>query len=91
MPIRYAELIESTYTWSFLFVVGSNMILMSVTALQIVVANDPKETIRFVFFVIAQLIHLYVESYIAQMLIDHSASIHDHMWVTLACNERYAD
>ena len=55
------------------------MLMMSVTALQIVMTNNLKDTIRFITFVMAQMVHLYVESYIAQMLMDHSTSIHSYM------------
>lgn len=33
--VRFANLMETTYSGCFLFVVGNNMLMMSVTALQV--------------------------------------------------------
>nr|AXM05196.1 odorant receptor [Campoletis chlorideae] len=78
--LEFAELLEDLYCPSFFFVVGFNMIIMSVTGLQILTrSNDPQETVRFIAFVGAQMVHLYIESYISQILMDHSLSIRDHI------------
>lgn len=36
---RYAELIDSTYSWCFLFILGFNMILISLIGIQVKMAN----------------------------------------------------
>ncbi|XP_043273902.1 odorant receptor 13a-like [Venturia canescens] len=78
--IKFAKLIENLYSPAFFFVVGLNMICMSVTGLQILTrSSNPEETVRFVAFVGAQMFHLYIESYISQILMDHSLSIRDHI------------
>nr|AXM05200.1 odorant receptor [Campoletis chlorideae] len=78
--IEFAELLENLYCPCFFFLVGFNMIMLSVTGLQILTrSNDPQEIVRFIVFVGAQIIHLYIESYISQILMDHSLSIREDL------------
>ncbi|XP_043273338.1 uncharacterized protein [Venturia canescens] len=78
--IEFADLMESTYSACFLFVIGNNMLMLSITAFQITTkANEPQDTIRYVAFVVAQLFHLFMETHMSQMLMDHSAAIRNSL------------
>nr|UEN71238.1 olfactory receptor 55 [Gregopimpla kuwanae] len=78
--IEYAKLLEETYSSCLFFVVGFNMFMMSITGVQLVTRdNNPQDVIRFVNFVAAQMIHLFIEMYISQLLMDGSGNIRYHI------------
>lgn len=42
-------------------------------------SNDYHETIRFSAWLLAGLVHLFIQSYMSQILSDHSVRIHYYM------------
>ncbi|XP_066582677.1 putative odorant receptor 92a isoform X2 [Prorops nasuta] len=69
--IRYSKLIEASFTISLLFQITLNMLILSVTAVQVLVyANVPHELFRSGSFSAAQILHLFLECWQAQQLID---------------------
>lgn len=95
--IRYTKLIETIYSWCFFFLVGCNMLIISVVGLQVKFfvinnllywqrkncndlqilkrANKPGENARFIVFLVANMMHLYMENYMSQILMDSSFGI----------------
>nr|XP_011309750.1 PREDICTED: uncharacterized protein LOC105270482 [Fopius arisanus] len=91
--ILLAELIESSFTMMFAFVVLINMILISMTAFETVLkVDDPGETVRFVLFIIGQIAHLFCTSLPGQELLDHSnrvfTDIYNSNWFDIAGGEQ---
>ncbi|XP_072764368.1 odorant receptor 13a-like isoform X2 [Anoplolepis gracilipes] len=75
--LRFASLIEATFSQMFLMLAGFNMLIMSMTGVTAVTNKDkPEEFLRQTTFACALLVHLFFESFQAQSLIDHSAYIH---------------
>ncbi|XP_039305947.1 uncharacterized protein LOC105193344 isoform X3 [Solenopsis invicta] len=71
--IQFAELIESTFTNIFLVSVCLNMIGGSMIGIQVVLnLNDAKDIVEPLAIYIAQLIHLFLQFWPAQFLIDYS-------------------
>ncbi|XP_044598693.1 uncharacterized protein LOC123274946 isoform X2 [Cotesia glomerata] len=63
--LEFAELIETTFTGSF-GVVGLNLPLMSITAVQIMAeTNSIQDTVKNIMFTGAQLVHLFFDCYMS--------------------------
>ncbi|CAD6228771.1 GSCOCT00014088001.2-RA-CDS [Cotesia congregata] len=74
----FAEMIETTFTGSFGIVVGLNLPIMSITAVQIMAeTNSIQDTVKNIMFTGAQLVHLFFDCYMSQRLTDMSSHIHD--------------
>ncbi|XP_063977571.1 odorant receptor 82a-like isoform X3 [Diachasmimorpha longicaudata] len=70
---RFAECIRDIYLWNFFGVIGLNMILMSVTGVQVVTNLDAMEkVVKYAVFVFMQMVHLFIECLAAQRLMDAS-------------------
>ncbi|XP_011161644.2 odorant receptor 9a isoform X1 [Solenopsis invicta] len=75
--LRFASLIEATFSPMFLVVAGFNMVIISMTGVTAVSNMDkPEEFFRQITFSCALLVHLFFESFQAHRLIDHSTYIH---------------
>ncbi|XP_011298810.1 odorant receptor 9a-like isoform X2 [Fopius arisanus] len=75
--LKFADLLGTVYTKALFFILGINMLAMSITGFQTVMKLDePSESVRLGCFTIAQLIHLYFLSWPGQRLMDHSQEIH---------------
>ncbi|XP_050445549.1 odorant receptor 13a-like [Cataglyphis hispanica] len=71
--IEFAELIESTFVNIFLVSVSLNMIGGSICGIQVLInLNDAKDIIAPLAIYIAQLIHLFLQFWQAQFLLDYS-------------------
>ncbi|XP_025074134.1 odorant receptor 13a-like [Pogonomyrmex barbatus] len=71
--MEFAELIESTFTNIFLVSVSLNMIGGSICGIQVLMnLNDAKDIIAPLAIYIAQLIHLFLQFWQAQFLLDYS-------------------
>ena len=67
---------ESSYTIYFLFLTGTNVLLMSFTGVQTVTRlDDPKLAIRYGSYTFGQIIHVFFGFWHGQLLIDHSLRI----------------
>ncbi|XP_074103865.1 uncharacterized protein LOC141530574 [Cotesia typhae] len=75
--LEFADLIEATFTGCFGIVVGLNLPLMSITAVQIMTQSQSiQDTVKYIMFTFAQMIHLFFDCYMSQRLTDMSAHIH---------------
>ncbi|XP_063992373.1 uncharacterized protein LOC135170462 isoform X2 [Diachasmimorpha longicaudata] len=75
--LKFVGVLETVYTKALFFILGINMMSISIAGLQAVSKlDDPKEAIRLGIYTIALLIHLYFLSWPGQQLIDHSEYIH---------------
>ncbi|XP_063992720.1 uncharacterized protein LOC135170646 [Diachasmimorpha longicaudata] len=75
--LKFVYLLKTTYTEALFFILGINMLAISITGYQTVTKLDePSEVLRFGSYTIGQLIHLYILSWPGQKLMDHSAQIH---------------
>ncbi|XP_063977566.1 uncharacterized protein LOC135162726 isoform X2 [Diachasmimorpha longicaudata] len=74
--IDFAEHVRDMYLWSFFGIIGLNMTLISITGVQIVnsMANWKKMT-KFVINIITQMLHLFVECFVAQRVMDASSNL----------------
>ncbi|XP_011138772.1 odorant receptor 13a-like [Harpegnathos saltator] len=72
--IEFAELIESTFTNIFLISISLNMIGGSICGIQVLInLNDAKDIVAPLAIYIAQLIHMFLQFWQAQYLLDYSA------------------
>ncbi|XP_072748581.1 uncharacterized protein [Anoplolepis gracilipes] len=78
--LEYAQLIEHVFTKPFAVQMLIATIGMSVSLLQIMQQEDTLEAIRYVLYVIGQLIHLFFLSFEGQKLIDHSLEMRDKIY-----------
>ncbi|XP_043275205.1 odorant receptor 9a-like [Venturia canescens] len=79
--IIFTSLIDSAYNVCLLVILGSSLLMLSVTQLQILMhLNEPGELIRFVSFAVAQIFRLYLLSVPGQKIMDHSTSIFDYAY-----------
>lgn len=78
--LKYAQLIENTFTKPFAIQILIVTIGMSITLLQITQQDNILEAIRYVFYTIGQLIHLFCLSFEGQKLIDHSLQMREKIY-----------
>ncbi|KAL6431189.1 hypothetical protein ACFW04_007120 [Cataglyphis niger] len=79
--LKLVELLENTFNIPFAAQMLIVTVGMSVTLLQISQQDsDLLESIRYVFYVIGQLIHLFFLSFEGQKLIDHSLQTRDKIY-----------
>ncbi|KAK0076435.1 hypothetical protein PV325_005369, partial [Microctonus aethiopoides] len=78
--IEFAKLLEDMYVWCFGVVIAINMPIMSVTAVQIATqSNTIQQTIKYIMFAGAQIMHLFFDCYLSQRLADNSSAIEEHI------------
>ncbi|XP_071571162.1 uncharacterized protein [Temnothorax nylanderi] len=79
--LKFAELLEDTFTIPFAIQMSIATVGISITLLQITQqGGDIVESIRYVLYVIGQLIHLFFLSFEGQKLIDHSLQTCDKIY-----------
>ncbi|XP_019885084.1 odorant receptor 13a-like [Camponotus floridanus] len=79
--LKFAELIEDTFSLTLAIQLALNTVMISITLLQITQQKgDFLEAIRYIFYVFGQLIHLFCLSFEGQKLIDHSLQIRDKIY-----------
>ncbi|KAL6260946.1 hypothetical protein P5V15_008474 [Pogonomyrmex californicus] len=79
--LKFAELLEDTFTMPFAVEMLIATIGISITLLQITQQNgDILESVRYVLYIIGQLIHLFFLSFEGQKLIDHSVQTCDKIY-----------
>ncbi|KAL7290163.1 hypothetical protein TKK_0015877 [Trichogramma kaykai] len=84
--IEFTDILESSYSLSFLILMGMNMIYCSfVCVLLLIRSDDVMERIRWTGILFGLLIHLFYISWPGQKLIDHSEGLFDDAY----CNEWY--
>ncbi|XP_039307225.1 odorant receptor 13a-like isoform X1 [Solenopsis invicta] len=82
--LKFAQLIEDTFSLTLAIQIALNTIMISITLLQITQQNaDILEVIRYVMYVVGQLIHLFCLSFEGQKLIDHSLQTRDKIYNSL--------
>ncbi|XP_063995739.1 odorant receptor 13a-like isoform X2 [Diachasmimorpha longicaudata] len=59
--IRFSNSLEDLVVWNFFFMMGLNMIIMSLTAVQVELLDD--------------LVHLFITCFMCQRIIDHSSDL----------------
>ncbi|KAL2738900.1 odorant receptor 4-like [Vespula squamosa] len=73
---RFAELIESSYSFFLLSQVGLSLVCMSLSLYQIlIVLKKSSEAFRYIAFAAAQLVHIFCMCYPGQKIIDYSSDI----------------
>ncbi|XP_057338926.1 odorant receptor 13a-like [Microplitis mediator] len=74
--LKFAELIETTFCGCFGIVVGLNLPAMSITGFQIIThSNSIQDTLKYIMFTGAQILHLFFDCYMSQRLTDMSTHI----------------
>ncbi|XP_071560781.1 odorant receptor 13a-like isoform X2 [Temnothorax nylanderi] len=82
--LKFAQLIEDTFSLTLAIQVALNTILISMTLLQITQRNASVFiVVRYVVYVLSQLIHLFCLSFEGQKLIDHSLQTRDKIYNSL--------
>ncbi|XP_029159743.1 uncharacterized protein LOC114931763 [Nylanderia fulva] len=76
--LQFAELLENTFSITFVIQILIVTVAMSVTLLQVASQlNDAMETSRYLAYIGGQLIHLFCFSLQGQKLIDHSLEMRE--------------
>ncbi|XP_032664998.1 odorant receptor 4-like [Odontomachus brunneus] len=78
--LKFAQILERTFTVPFALELICVVLGMSSTLLQITKESDLLEITRYVLYVIGQLIHLFCLSFEGQKLIDHSLQMRDRIY-----------
>ncbi|XP_043462593.1 odorant receptor 13a-like [Leptopilina heterotoma] len=79
--LHFADQIQSAFSKSFLFQMGFNMIVISVTGVQIVLnMENPDQAMRWLPCGLGQILHVYMHSLPCQKLIDHSLSMQNAVY-----------
>ncbi|XP_034938384.1 uncharacterized protein [Chelonus insularis] len=74
--IEFANLIEESNYFSFIFVIGINMLMMTASGLVAVFKmNEPNVAMKFAAFTLGEVFHLFYSSWQGELLLEHSASI----------------
>ncbi|XP_035741914.1 uncharacterized protein LOC118450328 [Vespa mandarinia] len=74
---RFADLIESSYSFFLLSQVGSSLVCMSLSLYQIIIVlKKSSEAFRYIAFAAAQIVHIFCMCYPGQKIIDYSTDIH---------------
>ncbi|XP_028982018.1 odorant receptor 82a-like isoform X1 [Diachasma alloeum] len=78
--IEFANELEDLYRWTFLAVIGFNMILISIIAVELVVnLGSAGKMIQYGSLTVSPFGHLFVECLMGQRLIDHSLGIQEYI------------
>ncbi|KAK0164125.1 hypothetical protein PV328_002786 [Microctonus aethiopoides] len=78
--IEFAKLLEDMYVWCFGVVIAINLPIMSITAVQMTTqSNTVQQTMKYVMFAGAQVMHLFFDCYLSQRLADNSSTIEHHI------------
>ncbi|XP_032665200.1 uncharacterized protein LOC116841413 [Odontomachus brunneus] len=81
--LEFAEHLEDTFSLDFGIELVLATIAMSITLYQVTLQSDDSlEAMRYVIYVIAQMVHLFIFCWEGQRLIDHSLLIHDKITVS---------
>ncbi|KAL6262361.1 hypothetical protein P5V15_007450 [Pogonomyrmex californicus] len=79
--LEFAQLIEETFSLTLAMQIALNTVMISITLLQITQQNaNVFVIIRYVIYVLSQLIHLFCLSFEGQKLIDHSLQTRDKIY-----------
>ncbi|XP_039307228.1 odorant receptor 13a isoform X2 [Solenopsis invicta] len=82
--LKFAQLIEDTFSLTLGIQIILNTAMISMTLLQITQQNaHVLVVVRYVFYVLSQLIHLFCLSFEGQKLIDHSLQTRDKIYSSL--------
>ncbi|XP_039311782.1 odorant receptor 13a-like isoform X6 [Solenopsis invicta] len=82
--LKFAQLIEDTFSLTLGIQIILNTAMISITLLQITQQNaHVLVVLRYVFYVLSQLIHLFCLSFEGQKLIDHSLQTRDKIYNSL--------
>ncbi|XP_057338917.1 odorant receptor 22c-like [Microplitis mediator] len=74
--LEFAELVETTFSTSFGVVVALNLPIMSITGLQLITqSNTVEQTLKYLMFALAQMLHLFFDCFLSQNLTDMSSQI----------------
>ncbi|KAK0182760.1 hypothetical protein PV327_000861 [Microctonus hyperodae] len=87
----FAKLLEDMYVWCFGIVIGINMPLISVTALQLTTQSSTvQQMLKYTMFAGAQMLHLFFDCYLSQQLTDKSTDIQENItlsnWYKMSLN-----
>ncbi|XP_067209466.1 odorant receptor 85b-like isoform X3 [Linepithema humile] len=79
--LKFAQLLENIFTIPFAIQMLIATIGISITLLQVTQQNsDVVKSIRYVLYIVGQLIHLFFLSFEGQKLIDHSMQMRDRIY-----------
>ncbi|XP_034938375.1 uncharacterized protein [Chelonus insularis] len=74
--ISFSVRLEKTYSWLFLYVVCVNTLVLTFSGVQMMThLDDVDELFRYIPFAGSQLMHIFVESIVAQQLMEHSSHV----------------
>ncbi|XP_034938379.1 uncharacterized protein [Chelonus insularis] len=78
--IRYSEAIEETFKWCFAVLVLANMPNLSVTAVMLMEPGISTQlAMKYITFILAQMLHLFYDFYLSEQLMDHSGRITEYI------------
>ncbi|THK33197.1 uncharacterized protein LOC107044760 [Diachasma alloeum] len=78
--IDFAEHVRDIFLWSFFGVIGLNMMVISITAVQVVInLKAVEKVLKYTVFVFMQMVHLFVECLAAQRVMDASLNLKESL------------
>ncbi|XP_051156929.1 uncharacterized protein LOC127278970 isoform X3 [Leptopilina boulardi] len=81
--IGYVNDVQSVFSTAYLFVFGLSIIDLSITGVQSVMSkNNPEEAIRFGFYTMCQVFHIFLLTLPPQQLLDSSLSLPIYIYNT---------
>ncbi|XP_039307229.1 odorant receptor 13a-like isoform X1 [Solenopsis invicta] len=82
--LKFAQLIGDTFSLTLTIQLALNTVMISITLLQVTQQQaDILQLIRYVMYVVGQLVHLFCLSFEGQKLIDHSLQTRDKIYNSL--------
>ncbi|THK33178.1 odorant receptor 13a [Diachasma alloeum] len=74
--IRFSDTVEEIFCWNFFMTIGLNMIVISMTAFQVVTnLNTLPRLFKTLVFAVASVMHLFIQCFMSQQIIDLSLAI----------------
>ncbi|XP_011703991.1 PREDICTED: uncharacterized protein LOC105459552 isoform X2 [Wasmannia auropunctata] len=82
--LKFAQLVEDTFSLTLTIQIALNTVMISITLLQITQQNASVfVVVRYIVYVLSQLIHIFCLSFEGQKLIDHSLQTRDKIYTSL--------
>nr|WGO81807.1 olfactory receptor 133 [Microplitis mediator] len=74
--LEFVKLLEETFTGTFGVVVALNLPMISITGLQLITqSNTVEQTLKYLMFALAQVLHLFFDCFLSQNLTNMSSRI----------------
>ncbi|XP_063989894.1 odorant receptor 82a-like isoform X2 [Diachasmimorpha longicaudata] len=74
--IQFSDTVEEIFRWNIFMTIGINMIVISMTAFQVVTNfNTLPRLVKTLVFAVGSILHLFIQCYMSEQIINHSLGI----------------